>query len=100
MCGITTILRFHHEKGEVPVKGPFQRGDLMSSDVDENHVLDGIAELMLIPLKNGDTTKVKAEITLEIDQQDGKMKVSASINAPPKNKPNRDTKSLFERRYG
>ena len=72
----------------------------LSSEVDESHLLDGIAELMLLPIKNGQTTKVKAEIELKIDQTDGKMKVSASINSPPGNKIDQEAKDLFKKRYG
>jgi hypothetical protein len=59
----------------------------MSSETEDNAVLDGIGELMLIPIKNGETKKVEAQIILEVDDKDGKMKVSALINSEkPKKK--------------
>lgn len=62
-------------------------GDVMSSETEDNAVLDGIGELMLIPIKSGETKKVEAQITLEVDDKDGKMKVSALINSEkPKKK--------------
>jgi hypothetical protein len=57
----------------------------MSSEADDNALLDGIAELMLLPIQTGQTKKVEAQITVELDEKDGKVKLSASINsAKPK----------------
>lgn len=58
----------------------------MSSEADDNSLLDGIAELMLIPIQTGQSKKVEAQIVLEIDEKDGKMKVSATINSPNEEK--------------
>ncbi len=63
-----------------------QRGDVMSTEADENSILDGIAELMLLPIQTGQSKKVEAQITLEIDEKDGKMKLSATINSPEEKK--------------
>jgi hypothetical protein len=54
----------------------------MSSEAEENSLLDGIAELMLLPLKEGQCKKVEAQITVEVDEKDGRMKLSAMINSP------------------
>ena len=61
---------------------PFQRGEAMSTDAEDNTLLDGIAELMLLPLKEGQCKKVEAQITVEVDEKDGRMKLSAMINSP------------------
>ncbi|MFX1576497.1 MAG: hypothetical protein ACFFCF_04945 [Promethearchaeota archaeon] len=53
----------------------------MSSDAKDNSLLDGIAELMLFPIQTGQTKKVEAQITIELDDKDGKVKLSASINS-------------------
>jgi hypothetical protein len=53
----------------------------MSSDAEENTLLDGIAELMLFPIHTGQAKKVEAQITVELDEKDGKVKLSASINS-------------------
>lgn len=53
----------------------------MSSEADDNAILDGIAELMVLPIQTGQSKKVEAQITLEVDEKDGKMKVSALINS-------------------
>ncbi|MFX0169773.1 MAG: hypothetical protein ACFE89_10510 [Candidatus Hodarchaeota archaeon] len=58
----------------------------MSSEAEDNTLLDGIAELMLLPLKNGQCKKVEAQITVEIDEKDGRMKLSALINSPQEDK--------------
>lgn len=58
----------------------------MSSDAKDNSLLDGIAELMLIPIKTGQTKKVEAQITVELDEKDGKVKLSASINSANEDK--------------
>jgi hypothetical protein len=58
----------------------------MSSDVDDNALLDGIAELMLLPIKTGQTKKVEAQIIVELDEKDGKVKLSASINGAEEKK--------------
>ncbi len=58
----------------------------MSSEADDNSLLDGIAELMLIPIQTGQSKKVEAQIILEFDEKDGKMKVSATINSPNEEK--------------
>jgi hypothetical protein len=40
---------------------------------------------MLLPIQTGQTKKVEAQITVELDEKDGKVKLSASINsAKPK----------------
>lgn len=49
-------------------------------------LLDGIAELMLLPIQTGQAKKVEAQITLEIDEKDGKMKLSAMINSAKEKK--------------
>jgi len=54
----------------------------MSTDAEDNTLLDGIAELMLLPLKEGQCKKVEAQITVEVDEKDGRMKLSALINGP------------------
>lgn len=53
----------------------------MSTEADDNSLLDGIAELMLLPIQTGQTKKVEAQITVELDDKDGKVKLSASINS-------------------
>ena len=53
----------------------------MSSEADDSALLDGIAELMLLPIQTGQTKKVEAQITVELDDKDGKVKLSASINS-------------------
>ncbi len=58
----------------------------MSSEVDDNALLDGIAELMLLPIQTGEAKKVEAQITVELDDKDGKVKLSASINSAKENK--------------
>ena len=58
----------------------------MSSEADDNTLLDGIAELMLFPIQSGQSKKVEAEIILEVDESDGKMKISAMINTPKEEK--------------
>ena len=58
----------------------------MSSEAEDNTLLDGIAELMLLPLKDGQSKKVEAQITVEIDEKDGRMKLSALINSPQEKK--------------
>jgi hypothetical protein len=54
----------------------------MSSEAEDNNLLDGIAELMLLPIKEGQCKKVEAQITVEVDEKDGRMKLSAMINGP------------------
>jgi len=63
-----------------------QRGDAMSSETDDNMLLDGIAELMLLPIQTGQAKKVEAQIILEVDEKDGKMKLSAMINSTKEKK--------------
>jgi len=58
----------------------------MSAEADDNALLDGIAELMLLPIQTGQTKKVEAQITIELDDKDGKVKLSASINGAPEKK--------------
>ncbi|MFW9986596.1 MAG: hypothetical protein ACFFDJ_08545 [Candidatus Odinarchaeota archaeon] len=58
----------------------------MSTEADDNSLLDGIAELMLLPIQMGQSKKVEAQITLEVDEKDGKMKISATINSPEEKK--------------
>ncbi|MFW9984901.1 MAG: hypothetical protein ACFFCB_09250 [Candidatus Odinarchaeota archaeon] len=58
----------------------------MSSEADDNMLLDGIAELMLLPIQTGQAKKVEAQITLELDEKDGKMKLSAMINSAKEEK--------------
>ena len=66
----------------------------MSSEADDNALLDGIAELMLLPIQTGQTKKVEAQITVELDEKDGKVKLSASINSA---KPKKWSKTLSHR---
>jgi len=54
----------------------------MSTEAEDNKLLDGIAELMLLPLKEGQCKKVEAQIIVEVDEKDGRMKLSAMINSP------------------
>jgi menaquinone-dependent protoporphyrinogen IX oxidase len=58
----------------------------MSSDAKDNSLLDGIAELMLFPIQTGQTKKVEAQIIVELDDKDGKVKLSASINSASEDK--------------
>ena len=58
----------------------------MSTEADDNALLDGIAELMLLPIQTGQTKKVEAQITVELDDKDGKVKLSASINSAKEKK--------------
>ena len=58
----------------------------MSAEADDNALLDGIAELMLLPIQTGQTKKVEAQITVELDEKDGKVKLSASINSAEQKK--------------
>ncbi len=57
----------------------------MSTDTDDDSLLDGIAELMLLPLQTGQAKKVEAQIIVEVDDKDGKVKLSASINGAKDN---------------
>ncbi len=53
----------------------------MSSESEDNALLDGIAELMLLPIQTGQAKRVEAQITVELDEKDGTVKLSASINS-------------------
>lgn len=63
-----------------------QRGDVMSTETDDNALLDGIAELILIPIQTGQAKKVEAQIIVEVDEKDGKVKLSATINSAKEEK--------------
>jgi hypothetical protein len=58
----------------------------MSTEADDNSLLDGIAELMLLPIQTGQSKKIEAQIILEVDEKDGKLKLSATINSPEEKK--------------
>ena len=53
----------------------------MSSESEDKALLDGIAELMLLPIQTGQAKRVEAQITVELDEKDGTVKLSASINS-------------------
>ncbi|MFW9832017.1 MAG: hypothetical protein ACFFD8_09600 [Candidatus Thorarchaeota archaeon] len=53
----------------------------MSTEADDNALLDGIAELMLLPIQTGQAKRVEAQITIEVDEKDGTVKLSATINS-------------------
>lgn len=55
----------------------------MSSDEANDDLLDGIAELMLLPIRTGQSQKVEAEIVLEADK-DGQVKIRCQISSPSK----------------
>jgi hypothetical protein len=55
----------------------------MSSDEANDDLLDGIAELMLLPIRTGQSQKVEAEIVLEADK-DGQVKIRCQISSPNK----------------
>jgi hypothetical protein len=56
----------------------------MSSDEANDDLLDGIAELMLLPIRAGQAQKVEAEIVLEADK-DGQVRIRCQISSPNKN---------------
>jgi hypothetical protein len=58
----------------------------MSSEAEDNALLDGIAELMLLPIQTGQAKKVEAQIIVELDDKDGKVKLSATINSAEEKK--------------
>jgi hypothetical protein len=53
----------------------------MSSDDASDDLLDGIAELMLLPIRAGQSRKVEAEIILEADKH-GQVKLRCQISSP------------------
>ena len=53
----------------------------MSSESEDKALLDGIAELMLLPIQTGQAKRVEAQNTDELDEKDGIVKLSASINS-------------------
>lgn len=55
----------------------------MSSEDANDDLLDGIAELMLLPIRAGQSRKVQAEIVLEADKT-GHVKIRCQINSPGK----------------
>jgi len=55
----------------------------MSSEDESDDLLDGIAELMLLPIRAGQSQKVEAEIVLEADKN-GQIKLRCQISSPNK----------------
>lgn len=53
----------------------------MSSEDTNDDLLDGIAELMLLPIRAGQSQKVEAEIVLEADK-DGQVRIRCQISSP------------------
>ena len=53
----------------------------MSSDNADDNLLDGIAELMLLPIRAGQSQKVEAEIVVEADKR-GQVKLRCQISSP------------------
>jgi len=52
----------------------------MSSDEANDDLLDGIAELMLLPIRTGQSQRVDAEIVLEADKN-GQVKIRCQISS-------------------